>query len=282
MQDDSTTTIYADDLFVYAPTYDAYDRPWLYEGKGIGTVKGGDLSIAKKLLMKTPAGVNLKKYRTSSLIKARKEQAKLVRNRKLMMRALLTTYEQAKTKNPVRFKADMQKQQRHAMEQAFTAGVRASGKKVTTQLSAKDSAYLKSAISHEMRYFNKFMNDITAGKGRMGYRRRLDMYSDALEAIFQAGRVIGMPDNIKIYWVGPNDGNTCESCRYLIKNSPYTKYTLPTQPRSGATICLTRCRDRLLLSVVPYAEWLKMSGDPLKERERHIRALQRIRTKRKA
>jgi hypothetical protein len=61
----------------------------------------------------------------------------------------------------------------------------------------------------------------------------------------------------------------------LFRNNLYTKKTLPTVPRSGATVCLTNCRDRLLVRRVDSKTALETTYGG-KTREQHVGALARI------
>jgi hypothetical protein len=62
----------------------------------------------------------------------------------------------------------------------------------------------------------------------------------------------------------------------MFEQGPYSKITLPTTPRSGLTICLTNCRDRLWIKRVPPAKAESMFTGALVERQRHIRKLRKI------
>jgi hypothetical protein len=79
-----------------------------------------------------------------------------------------------------------------------------------------------------------------------------------------------------VWWKGPHDKKTCESCNYLFEHSPYSKWTLPTTPRSGMTLCLTNCRDRLFVRRVPPEVAEEDVKGLLVRRNRHIRDLRKI------
>jgi hypothetical protein len=179
------------------------------------------------------------------------------------------------------FRKRVTKTMKMAWRDSFLAGARAAGIPGTSasaerfKFESTDGAWLKSAMTHEMRYLNKFLDAILEDTGTMPINRRLGMYVDSLSSFYDSARVIGLPKNSLIYWSGPGDKVTCEGCRYMFENAPFTKYTLPTTPRAGATACLTNCRDRLLvrhasLSAVQEAEATGLS------REQHLSALGRI------
>ena len=110
---------------------------------------------------------------------------------------------------------------------------------------SEDLAWLKRARSAEYKFLDKFADDMIAGKGSMSYDDRASMYIDSIDSTFDAGRVDGYPnEGTKIYWeLSP--GENCGDCIDLALNSPYTPNTLPTTPRAGGTMCLSRCNCHL-------------------------------------
>jgi hypothetical protein len=144
-----------------------------------------------------------------------------------------------------------------AWRDVYLAGIRAGGfpgqgagkGKMLVQLSSEmgDEHWLKTAMQHEMRFLNKFLNAIVEDDFVMPLDRRARMYVNALTSFYESARMISLPDTVLIHWSGPDDKVTCPSCRYLFENSPYTKFNLPTTPRAGMTLCLTNCRDKLVV-----------------------------------
>lgn len=271
--------IEADDLFVYGPSYDQWARGWLFEGKSLGSVSASDLALAKAVYTSQKPLASMAHHRTVSLTTARANLARRVEKLSDGMQAALALFTQPKAKMTAKaFKQQMREQQQDAMKFAFEQGLYAAGRRLTRTLAHGDSKYLDSAMKEEMGYFEKFLDAVVSDSGTMPYDRRLRMYQDTLEAFFQSGRVLGMPDNTVIRWVGPVDGRKCKSCTYLVNNGPYTKQTLPTVPRAGMTLCRSNCRDRLLVSVVPYGEWQQIAGtqDQAAIRKKHYAALTRI------
>ena len=170
-----------------------------------------------------------------------------------------------------------------AWRDSFLAGVRAAGVPGSSVEGGKfkfesvDGAWLKTAMTHEMRYLNKFLDAIIEDTGTMPVSRRLGMYVDSLSSFYDSARVIGLPTNVLLYWTGPGDKATCPGCTYMFENSPFTKHTLPTTPRAGATACLSNCRDRLLVRRTTLEEVQSTDAESL-GRDQHLSALQRLKS----
>lgn len=107
--------------------------------------------------------------------------------------------------------------------------------------------WVKSAVREEWKFLQNFLDDIRTGNLTIPIEQRLEMYADTLRAIYNAARVVASPADALVYWVTKADRNVCPSCRWLSDHSPYSKYNLPTTPRAGLTLCLSRCRCRLLI-----------------------------------
>jgi hypothetical protein len=171
-----------------------------------------------------------------------------------------------------------------AWKQVFLAGLRAGGTvgegsgpgKTLVKLDTGDDLWIKNAMTHEMRFLNGFVNAVIDETYKMDPMRRAGMYVDALSSFYESARVIALPSNIRVWWKGPHDKKTCESCNYLFEHSPYSKWTLPTTPRSGMTLCLTNCRDRLFVRRVPPEVAEEDVKGLLVRRNRHIRDLRKI------
>jgi hypothetical protein len=165
----------------------------------------------------------------------------------------------AKWKPPMsktRWQNTIKKTLRDAYAAAFEMGLESSGvTKVRAGVASMDRDFVESAVREEMRYFNKLIRQIDAGKVRGNMMNRLKAYSDALKHMYYAGRVMGTPKGMIIDWIAPMDRNTCGGCKFMFKHSPYTKETLPTTPRAGDTPCLNRCRCRLVMRTVPPAKY---------------------------
>lgn len=142
---------------------------------------------------------------------------------------------------------------------SFELGLKSSGApKFRVSVAAADEEYLRNALAQEMVYFNKLLRQIDAGNYAGDLRIRLAAYASSMKHVFYAGRVMGTPTGMIIDWLSPMDRNTCRSCAFLFRKSPYTKKTLPTTPRAGDTLCLSRCRCRLTMRDVGIVEFLRV------------------------
>ena len=128
-------------------------------------------------------------------------------------------------------------------------------------LSPADRRYVESAFRHEMRFFNRMLEQIRFGSLKGNIPRRLTAYVEALKHIYYAGRVQGTPDGMVIDWISPLDRSTCKGCHFMASQSPFTKHTLPTTPRAGDTPCLNRCRCRLVMREVPMEKFREISSE---------------------
>lgn len=184
--------------------------------------------------------------------------------------------------NPADFRKQFIAMMRTAWRDVFLAGYRASGQPGTGKggnqlVDLKNTAaieLLKKASAQEMKFLNKFLDDVISGAGKMGYPQRFGMYVKSLDSFYDNARIMGMPPNVAIHWVGPRDKRTCKGCEFLFRNSPYTKVTLPTVPRAGMTPCLTNCRDRLLVRFVPWHEMARLEQKG--SADQYLKQLQRI------
>jgi hypothetical protein len=108
------------------------------------------------------------------------------------------------------------------------------------EISDEDQRWVRSAWSHEMRYFNGFLDDIVKGLSSTEVNRRFRAYADAADSVFDSARVLALPNDVLIFWVLESN-NPCPGCRLLRKWSPFPKDLLPTTPKAGATQCLQNC-----------------------------------------
>lgn len=137
---------------------------------------------------------------------------------------------------------------RDSYQEAFKLGMKSSGaSSVQAGVATFDKEWVAGAARHELQFFNRLLQQIQEGTYKGELTKRLKAYSEALQHVYYSGRVMGTPEGHIIDWVGPNDRATCNGCRFLAENSPYTKLTLPTTPRAGDTRCLHNCRDRLVI-----------------------------------
>ena len=272
-----------DDLFVYAPSYLLWERGDLTEGKAVGTAKEADLVLLDKDRT-MHAILNPQKF-----AKERKGGAdtgrKKLRAVQEIVEPLLNRFVRYYQRNQID-EAELRKQitatLQKAWKEVFVAGVRASGipgqgpSKALVSLTTEDQKWMRSAMQHEMRFLNKMLDAIVNETYKMPLPKRIHMYVRTLESFYDSARVIGLPATVSVHWIVPKkDGRVCESCEYLAANSPYSKRTLPTVPRSGLTQCLSNCRDRLLVRVVSQDEALALH-ESSPARSTHISRLRAI------
>lgn len=252
----------------------------LNEGKAIGSVAAHDMAL-KSNLNKL---VHLDAAKFSKQVKSGRTYGKKKLN-EIQTRVHTTVFGalgllRGKKITESDFKKRVVKTMKVAWRDAFLAGVRSAGVQGSAvsggkvKMESSDGVWLRSAMTHEMRFLNKFIKDLVEDTGTMSASRRLKMYTDSIQSFYDSARVIGLPENALLYWTGPADKTTCPGCAYMFEHSPFTKYTLPTVPRSGATACLTNCRDRLLVRLAPLEE--VQAADSPDGRDRHLSALMRL------
>jgi hypothetical protein len=106
----------------------------------------------------------------------------------------------------------------------------------------------------QMQYLNNFAQYISQ-KQALGkeltsqIRARAGLYAERGSAIFEAGAVSAMPNDVLLDWV-MNPAEHCVACPILASNSPYTKQTLPGYPGEGfhLTQCGTNCQCQTKIS----------------------------------
>jgi hypothetical protein len=277
-----------DDLFVFMPSFllaeQVEAQGQVFEGKAIGTAELMDLSLKKGQLFApdTDPKAFAKERQKGQTVGGRKFKETTKRTKTALLRVVRDYVRDKIEEKELRREAT--KAMRSAWRDVFLAGLRSSGTKgegsgkgkVLVKLDPGDDKWLRGAVAHEMRFLNKFLKAIVEGTYTMPLPRRVGMYVDALHSFYESARVIGLPSNIAVWWHGPHDKATCPSCEYLFENSPYSKLTLPTTPKSGLQLCLTNCRDHLWIKRVPPEKAESMMTGALVERGRHIRKLRTI------
>ena len=169
---------------------------------------------------------------------------------------------------------------------AYALGLKAQGVgarrktgSVVSLFTENDDHFIRTAVGEELRFMKRFVTAIREDALSMAFERRVNMYVKGLDGLFGAGRVAALPKDVLMWWSGPVDGNKCESCFYLKDNSPYMPHTLPTTPRAGDTLCLSNCRDKLVVRVAESAEIRQVNEG--KTREEHMASLNEIRANRR-
>lgn len=245
-----------DDMFIYATSFLEAERlresGRLDEGKSVGTAHRDDkqfLRDANTIIL--PAASLSYKRRVGSTVGKRVLDRVKAETLKYLLDAV--SKHTAGKMTDRELEDGVTNRMKQSWREVFMAGVRAtgypgsSGDELVRLREPLDTKLLMGAIQHEMRFLNGFLRDIMSGSGKMPYDQRSRMYVDSLEAFYNNARVVGIPPYTLIYWLGPNDKRTCAGCRYLFKNSPYTKDQLPTVPKAGLTpcLCLTNCNANI-------------------------------------
>lgn len=142
-----------------------------------------------------------------------------------------------------------------AMDELFDVGLWSGVSGEQKPPTQDEKRWLVSAKQQELGYLRRFLDEIRRGKVKGTVERRVEMYTDTLYSMMMAARVVSTAPNTVIRWEDKHDARECASCKYLARNSPYTKYSLPTQPRAGDTLCLSNCRCVLDLREVTSSEF---------------------------
>jgi hypothetical protein len=258
----------------------------IVEGKAIGTAREMDLILAKDFSQ--IKGADPKEFaheRKVGQTVGRRALKQAQNEARADLLGLIGDYHAGKL-NAKEFKKQAGKKMKKAWKRVYLAGIRAGGttgrgqgrgaKPLVDLHPTHDTKFMKGAMTHEMRFLNKFVEAVVDETWKMPLERRVEMYVDALTSFYENARVISLPLTSVIYWTGPDDKKTCPSCEYLFENNPYTKLTLPTVPRSGATICLTNCRDRLFVRRESPEKAEKVTRDDTRSSKTHVRNLRKI------
>jgi hypothetical protein len=118
-----------------------------------------------------------------------------------------------------------------------------------TPLTQEELRFLHGRYSEQMKYFRRFIEDVRAGRGRMNYALRLDLYAKDLWGIYQSAFWRG-----QVYTVGRrylwklSEAEHCEDCVKRAAESQakggYTWEELVELglPGEGKTRCLNNCK----------------------------------------
>lgn len=129
-------------------------------------------------------------------------------------------------------------------EMAYRRGIGTSislGHENPALVSQEEARWLESAVRHEATYFNRLLDQVRNGKSPAAYRKRIKRYATTLESVFRSGQVAGQHPHTVIHWVVDTALENCPDCLALAKKGPFTKESLPTTPKAGATRCLDNC-----------------------------------------
>lgn len=132
---------------------------------------------------------------------------------------------------------------------AFVAG-RRNRHDLRPTLTAGEIKMLDGRHSRNMKYFSNFCDDVLAGRGRMDYMRRAEMYGESLWSIFTRGESSNWEDDhdgYRFMWVLDPDAEHCATCLERAKLSrerggfTWDELVEIGFPGEG-TDCATRCR----------------------------------------
>ena len=115
----------------------------------------------------------------------------------------------------------------------------------TKTLSNKEKLWLEDGLKQELKFFDGLAAEIKAGRNVATLASRIKMYADALASAYSAGQVVGSSEETLISWNLSPDAHHCADCLEIAKHSPFTKDTLPTQPKSGWCVCKSNCKCTL-------------------------------------
>lgn len=145
----------------------------------------------------------------------------------------------------------------------------------------EEEVWFRSAVREEVGYWNTFLAEVEAGRvepARM--ERRFSSYLDALRFMYEAARVSSLPDDVLLYWAGPEDEKRCPGCVYMQARSPFTKDTIPAVPRDGMTNCLTNCRHKIVVRIPESVGSVFRRRMDLPRRQHMVNELKEIRRER--
>lgn len=134
---------------------------------------------------------------------------------------------------------------------AFRLGQKAmKGNSLSTslpQMTEEDKRWLETFLRKEFDFWKKFMEAVRKGTTKMDSKKRVELYVQALKAVYNTSRVLATPPTTLYYWE-TTPAEHCQHCLYLATKSPFTKANLPTVPASGDTQCRSNCRCHLRIS----------------------------------
>lgn len=133
--------------------------------------------------------------------------------------------------------------------EAFRAGLRAHGVRQRA-VTGSDKKWVDSAVRHEAGFLAGVGKAMAGGKSVKALGPRIAMYGAAALGAFYAGQVAASGPNQQIHWIVDRAAENCQDCLELEARGPYTRDTLPTTPRAGATRCRSNCKCELVFDEV--------------------------------
>lgn len=192
------------------------------------------------------AGIHRKKFDRNSVELPR--YADIERRFKADGRALVRAY-QAGDINQAQFIGQFRDKLQRAETDAFVAGRRARGVADPT-ISDDEAAMLDGRFSRNMKYAHKFARDISAGRGRMDYEKRVELYGNSLWSVYTRGETTDWSEpnkNARHHWILDPDAEHCNTCIQNAKESRerggFTWEEMAVIGWPGEkTDCMTKCR----------------------------------------
>jgi hypothetical protein len=273
----------SDDLFILAPSTVLSLSGKIEEGKALATVAQQDLMLLQNVgKLRTFDAIEVGHDRKVGVTVGRRKLRKVQEETRTDIARFIHQFYRHKLTES-QFRKKVRNRMKESWRDVFLAGLRAGGATGTGQgakapmviLGPGDDKWLKTAMTHETRYLNGFLTAVVEESGTMSLDRRLGMYIDTMESFFDSARVIALPAQSLIYWVGPGDKRTCPGCRYMFERGPFTKFNLPTTPRAGVTACISNCRDRLFVRSAPLKEITERESE-MPDRDAMLARLKRI------
>ena len=133
--------------------------------------------------------------------------------------------------------------------QMYVSGRRSAGR-FDNVLGKDEIAMLHGQHSREMKFFHNFVRDIDAGKGRMKYAHRMDLYALGGYSVYMRGAVLNFPnaEQMRWEWDYTPEAEHCDTCIRNHEDSKVQggftlKEILEVRGFPGErTICGNRCR----------------------------------------
>ena len=139
----------------------------------------------------------------------------------------------------------MKREIRESYDAAFYYGRVGGGR--DAELDAKDQKQLRRLRYGQYRYLRAFLDDVEAGRGVMGYTRRMRMYADSLSAPFWLGFVMANRSNKRRITWKTTPAEHCSTCAELDGRTwtprAFMKWFQRNRILPGVgTECLSNCR----------------------------------------
>lgn len=251
----------------------------LTEGKQVGSA-ANDITRDIVLASATTRGATFSKDKAAARSEARRELDKLLQDTYKRLIGMIASYKDGElsfTKFSKNFKGKL----KSSYDKAYVLGLKSTGAAVSLTaggsplLRPGDRKWIDSAFREEMKYLNRFLNDIKRNKGPNRWNHRTGMYVATIGSVYYTGRVAATPPNYVLFWIAKLDARICSKCAYMAQNSPFTKFNLPITPQSGHTHCLSNCRCRLTIRQVSKEYFEKLRRRSV-SRQTHLRRLRKL------